>query len=226
MFTITTELTHSDMVQVLKLARANYVELISKSVRPHGPTSSLCIAQVEAEVREYLRDALTGCYGLPVEAVLAKEALTGDVIGFAIVLGGHIPSDCGINYAAVHVDHRRQGILREMMNYVKSRHTHIGLSCNVDKVPFYEALGFRITGSDLVQVAMNWGVDKLGASMGVLDFRLNTDLNEAKETFLRINGPKAQGILSKMGHIQEQRIVYVQGYVDKRLSGLSHSDAL
>lgn len=226
MFTITTDLNHSDIGQVLKLARANYVELISKSVRPHGPTSSLCIAQVEAEVREYLRDALTGCYGLPVEAVLAKEAVTGDVIGFAIVLGGNIPTDCGINYAAVHVDHRRQGILREMLNHVKSRHTHIGLSCNVDKVPFYEALGFRITGADLVQVAMCWGLDKPGASMGVLDFGQNAEVNEAKETFLRINGQKAQSILSKIGHIQEQRIVYVQGYVEKRQSGLSHTSAL
>lgn len=226
MFTITTNLTHGDIAQVVKLARVNYVELISKSVRPHGPTSSLCITQVEAEVREYLRDALTGCYGLPVEAVLAKESATGELIGFAIVLGGNTPTDCGINYAAVHTNHRRQGILREMLNYVKSCHTHIGLSCNVDKVPFYEKLGFRITGSDLVQVTMCWGVDKPSAAMGVLDFSQNAELIDAQATFMRLHGQKAESILDKIGLVQEQRISYVKRYVEKRQSGLSHTSAL
>ncbi|KPW61558.1 hypothetical protein [Pseudomonas cannabina] len=72
-FTITDQLTKGDIEQAIKLARANYSELINKYVKPHGPTSSLCIAQVVAEVREYLSDALTGCYGGFAEAVLAKR---------------------------------------------------------------------------------------------------------------------------------------------------------
>lgn len=222
---ITDQLTKHDIEQAIRLAGANYVELINKFVKPHGPTSSLCIAQVEAEVREYLSDALTACYGGFVEAVLAKDQTSGDLIGFTIVLRGNDPKDCGINYAVVSVTQRRQGILREMLKGIQARYNHIGLSCSVDKVPYYEALGFHITGPDLTQVAMCCGIDKPDARMGALDFSLNSKIAEAVATFLRVHGLKAEGMLSKMGEIQEDRFKYVDGYVTKRLSGISHADA-
>ncbi|WP_411961220.1 GNAT family N-acetyltransferase (plasmid) [Pseudomonas mandelii] len=223
---ITADLTEGDINQAIKLARANYVELINKFVKPHGPTSSLCIAQVEAEVREYLLDALTGCYGGFVEAVLARDQARGDLIGFTIVLRGNNPEDCGISYTVVSATHRRQGILREMLKGVQARYSHIGLSCNVDKVPYYEALGFHITGSDCAQVAMCCGIDKPEAMMGALDFSLNSKIAEAVATFERVHGAKAKGIFCKMGEIQERRFEYVDAYVIKRLSGLAHADAL
>lgn len=223
---ITTELTESDIDQAIKLARANYVELINKFVKPHGPTSSLCIAQVEAEVREYLLDALSGCYGGFAEAVLARDHARGNLVGFVIVLRGNDPEDCGISYTVVCASHRRQGILRKMLQRVQAQYSHIGLSCNVDKVPYYEALGFHITGSDCAQVAMCCGIDKPDAKMGALDFSLNSTIAEAVATFQRVHGAKARGILSRMGEIQEGRFKYVAVYVNKRLSGLSHADAL
>lgn len=223
---ITTDLTEGDINQAIKLARANYVELINKFVKPHGPTSSLCIAQVEAEVREYLLDALTGCYGGFVEAVLARDQARGDLIGFTIVLRGNNPEDCGISYTVVSATHRRQGILRAMLKEVRARYSHIGLSCEIDKVPYYEALGFHITGSDCAHIAMYCGIDKPEAMMGALDFSLNSKIAEAVATFQRVHGAKAKGILYKMGEIQELRFEYVEGYVNKRLSGLAHTDAL
>ncbi|WP_064363760.1 GNAT family N-acetyltransferase [Pseudomonas sp. RIT-PI-o] len=223
---ITTDLTEGDIDQAIKLARANYVELINKFVKPHGPTSSLCIAQVEAEVREYLLDALTGCYGGFAEVVLARDQARGNLVGFLIVLRGNDPEDCGISYTVVCATHRRQGILREMLRRVQGQYSHIGLSCNVDKVPYYEALGFHITGSDCAQVAMCCGTDKPDAMMGALDFSLNSKIADAVASFQRVHGAKAKGILSRMGEIQERRFEYVEGYVNKRLSGLSHADAL
>ncbi|WP_449103086.1 hypothetical protein [Pseudomonas extremaustralis] len=224
-FIITDQLTEGDIEQAIKLARTNYIELINKFVKPHGPTSSLCIAQVEEEVRSYLSDVLTGCYGGFVEAVLAKCQTSGDLIGFTIVLRGNSSEDCGINYAVVSAAHRRQGILRAMLAGIMARYSHIGLSCNVDKVPYYEALGFHITGPDFVQVAMCCGIDKPEALMGALDFSLNTNLAEAVATFRRVHGSKADGMIIKMGEIQERRSEFVKRYVTKRLSGFSHACA-
>lgn len=226
MITITQTITEDDIHLAIKLARANYVELINKLIKPHGPTSSLCIAQVEAEVREYLLDALTGCYGGFSEAVIAKDQLSGKLIGFTIVLRGNDPADCGINYTVVNATHRRQGILREMLKRVQARFSHIGLACNVDKVPYYEALGFHITSADLAQVSMCCGIDKPNAKMGALDFSLNSSIAAAVATFQRVNGAKTEGILSKIGEIQERRFEYVERYVAKRQSGLSHAEAL
>ena len=226
MFTITSELTQDDIPQVLKLARAYYVDLINKAIKPHGPTSSLCMAQVEIEVREYLRDALTGCYGLPVSAILAKDTSTSEVIGFAIVLGGNCSTDCGINYAAVHADYRRKSILREMLDLVKSRYTHIGLACDVEKVPYYESLDFRVTGHETGQVTMSWGLDRAGASMPVLNFAQNSDIIQVTTAFFRVNGHKAESIFTQLAHKQDMVNLYGQHYVDKRLQGFSHSESV
>lgn len=223
---ITTDLTEGDIDQAIKLARANYVELINKLVKPQGPTSSLCIAQVEAEVGEYLQDALTGCHGGFVEAVLARDQPKGILVGFIIVLRGNNSEDCGISYTVVSAAHRRQGILREMLKRVQIQYSHIALSCNVDKVPYYESLGFHITGPDSAQVAMCCGINKPDAKMPTLNVALNTKVADAVATFHRVHGAKARGILSRMGEIQERRFKYVDVYVNKRLSGLSHADAL
>lgn len=218
MFTITTELTHTDVPQILKLARANYVDLIFKHVKPSGPTSSLCLALIEVEVREYVMDALTNCHGLPVSVVLAKDT-DANLIGFAIVIGGKEPTDCGINYAAVHKDRRRQGILRAMLDVVKYSYKSIGLTCNMDKVPYYEALGFRVTGARQVQVAMSWGPEKLETEMRFLGLDNHVEIREAQAIFGRVHGMKAKSMISKIHGMQELRAVEVQAFVNMRQSG-------
>lgn len=70
------------------------------------------------------------------------------------------------------------------------------------------------------------GTDKPDAMMGALDFSLNSKIADAVASFQRVHGAKAKGILSRMGEIQERRFEYVGEYVNKRLSGLSHADAL
>ena len=70
------------------------------------------------------------------------------------------------------------------------------------------------------------GIDKPEAMMGALDFSLNSKIAEAMATFERFHGAKAKGIFCKMGEIQERRFEYVDGYVIKRLSGITHADAL
>lgn len=212
MFTITTELTKADVPQIVKLARANYVDLIFKHVKPNGPTSSLCLALIEVEVREYVLDALTKCHGLPVSVVLAKDP-EAKLIGFAIVIGGKEPTDCGINYAAVSKDHRRQGILRAMLDEVKSRYQSIGLTCNMDKVPYYEALGFRVTGARQVQVAMSWGLEKHEADMLVLGLDNHVEIREAQAIFGRVHGKKARGMISKINEMQALRAAEVEAFV-------------
>jgi len=227
MFTLSTTFTQADQEQALRLSRAYYVDLINKYVKPHGPTSSLCIAQVETEVGAYLEDARTGCYQVRAGAVFAKDTATGEVIGFAIYLGGKTPpTDCGLNYVVVDHRYRRQGIMRAMLDAVMQKFNFIGLSCNVDKVPYYEALGFRVTGSDMMQVGMSWGVDKPHGVMNVLGFDKSEPIQTAIAAFMRNSAGRGEAILAELGRIQEQKITEVEAYVRKRQSGLSHADAI
>ncbi|WP_095158323.1 GNAT family N-acetyltransferase [Pseudomonas sp. Irchel 3E13] len=227
MFTLSTTFTESDQAQALRLSRAYYVDLINKYVKPHGPTSSLCIAQVETEVQAYLDDARTGCYQVRAGAVFARDEATGEVIGFATYLGGKTPpTDCGLNYVVVDKRHRRQGIMKAMLGVIMEKFTFIGLSCNVDKVPYYEALGFRVTGSDMMQVGMSWGVDKPHGVMNVLGFDNSEPIQTAIAAFKRNSGGRAEAILAELGRVQEQKISEVEAYVRKRQSGLSHADAI
>lgn len=225
MFTITTTFNQADLDQAVRLARANYIELINKFVRPHGPTRGLCQVQVETEVRAYLNDALYQDIGTDVGAVFAKNAQTGQVIGFTIFLSGLTPTDCGLNYMVVDVSYRRQGVMKAMLAEIMKNHTFIGLSCNIDKVPYYEPLGFRITGVETVQVAMSWGVNKPHGPMKVIGFDGSVPINQAKDAFLRHN---AQGpsILAKIGQQQHDRNIVVRDYVSKRISGVPHHLAL
>lgn len=218
MFTVTTELTQADVPQILKLARANYVDLIFKHVKPNGPTSSLCLALIEVEVREYVLDALTKCHGLPVSVVLAKDA-EANLIGFTIVIGGKKLSDCGINYTAVSKDHRRQGILRAMLDVVKARYQSIGLTCNIDKVSYYEALGFRVTGARQVQVAMCWGPETLETEMQFLGLDNHEEIREAQAIFGRVNGKKAKSMINRIHRMQELRTVEVEAFVRRIKEG-------
>lgn len=227
MFTLSTAFSQADQDQALRLSRACYVDLINKYVKPHGPTSSLCIAQVETEVRAYLDDARTGCYQVRAGAIFAKDSATGEVIGFAIYLGGKTPpTDCGLNYVVVNQRYRRQGIMKAMLDVIMLKFTFIGLSCNLDKVPYYETLGFRITGTDMMQVAMSWGLDKPHGVMNVLDFGKSEAIQAAVAAFMRNSAGKGEAILAELGRIQELKISEVEGYVHKRQSGLSHADAI
>ena len=225
MFSITTSLTEADIQQAVKLAKANYVELIEKHIRPGGPTGSLCQTTVEVEVRAYLEEALSPEFGMKITAVLAKDP-DHNLIGFAIALGGELETDCGLNYAVVHSGYRRQGILRAMLKEVQGRFQFIGLACKIDKVPYYESLGFRITGPQSAQVAMSWGLDKPHADMSVLGFHNDPDIQLAKGAFERLNGAKTPGIYRKMKAMQVEQSEKVLAYLDKRAKGVSHAESV
>lgn len=225
MFNVTTTFQQDDIDQAVRLARSNYVELINKFVRPHGPTSGLCKVQVETEVKAYLEDVLYKNMGTDAGAIFVKDVGSGDVIGFAIYLSGIDPSDCGLNYMVVDKPHRRQGVMKAMIAEIRKTHSFIGLSCNIDKVPYYEALGFRVTGPELSQVNMSWGVNKPHPDMKKIGFEGSVTINKAVNEFLR-NNVQGVSILSKIGQQQEDRYALVREYVRKRQNGVPHDLAI
>lgn len=225
MFTVTTTFKQNELEQAVRLASSNYVELINKFVRPYGPTSGLCKVQVETEVKAYLEDVLYKNMGTDAGAVFVKDIGTGEVIGFSIYLSGLNPTDCGLNYMVVDKRHRRQGIMKAMVDEIRKTHLFIGLSCNIDKVPYYEAIGFVVTGPELSQVAMSWGVNKPHPSMKKIGFEDSVTINKAVEEFLRSNAQSAL-ILRKIAQAQEVRYAQVKEYVRKRLSGLTHDQSI
>jgi len=226
LFSITYSLTQRDIDQAVRLSKLYYTDLIQKLVKPYGPTSSLCSSQVEIEVRAYLEEALTGFHGLCVEALVAKEVSTNDVVGFAIALSAPGSTDCGLNYAAVRKDFRRQGVLRVMLESIKSKYSFIGLSCHPDKVPYYEALGFRADGTVFVQVSMSWGEDKPHPMMNTFDMGRSDELQMCTQSFLKLHGAKAEAIMQNLGDVQIKRMEDVKAYYQRRNDGLSHEHAM
>lgn len=225
MFSITTTLTGDDIKPAVQLAKDNYIDLIHKHLEVDGPTSDMCQTQVEVEVRTYLTEAIAQHYGLRMTVVLAKDEAQGTVIGFAIALAGQLQTDCGLNYAVVHQDYRRQGVLRAMLDEIKARYQFIGLNSKIDKVPYYESLGFRITGPETTQVAMSWGLNKPHAEMLALDFSGVEEIRSKVDAFERYHGPNSRQIWVKLNDMQNEQERKVLDYVSKRASGLSHAQS-
>jgi ribosomal protein S18 acetylase RimI-like enzyme len=140
--------------QVVDLAMANLTEISLLAVPPSNLMYEVYQYGIGVEIGEYV-EHLGRPGDLKVEMVLATDA-GGAVIGFLLYLPLHgSPDACGVTYMAVSARHRRQGIARAMVNQMLAHFPHAGLSCNVEKVPYYEALGFRVLERRDNQVHMN-----------------------------------------------------------------------
>lgn len=103
--------------------------------------------------------------------VVATDTVEPDrVAGFLIYLEAeNDPSTCAICYMAVAADRRRRGIARAMVSEVLSRRPRATLTCAVEKVAYYEAMGFSVAGHRDNQITMtNWEYDD-GIRIAVID---------------------------------------------------------
>lgn len=91
-----------------------------------------------------------------VELVVATDGENPErVVGFLQYLPLIGADDaCGVTYMVVRKECRRQGIARAMIDAMLERFPHAELSCFVDKVPVYEALGFQVVGLYETQVRL------------------------------------------------------------------------
>lgn len=215
MVNITRILSITDVEPIVKLAVANYVDLISVAVRKDGPISSLSKTIIGIEIRTYLEEILSPSPRIPLEILLAKDG-HNEIIGFAI----HIKAQeehCGLSYCAVAQSHRNQGIFRAMIDDIKSRFTSIGLTCHLGSVPLYERLGFTVYGQDDAQIEMGWGAYNPDTQMFHFGFDQHVDVIAVKETFYRTNGPsKSKKIRNSANAYHATRKKEVEDFIKSR----------
>ncbi|AZE55104.1 Acetyltransferase, GNAT family [Pseudomonas synxantha] len=153
--------------QILQMVVDNFTDISSVALAPSNLLYNIYQYAIGFEVHLYL-EALNGTKGIAVELVAAMHDET--VIGFCLYLPvKDDPEACGIAFMAVQAGFRRQGVARGMLGEVLARYPHAELACAVEKVPVFEAMGFRLRGARGTQVLMNtrdYGTDGL---MGVLD---------------------------------------------------------
>lgn len=163
----TTPCAESVNSQILQMVVDNLTDISSVALAPSNLLYNIYQYAIGFEVHLYL-EALNGTKGIAVELVVAMQAET--VIGFCLYLPvKDDPEACGIAFMAVQAGFRRQGVARGMLGEVLARYPHAELACAVEKVPVFEAMGFRVRGARGTQVLMNtrdYGTDGL---MGVLD---------------------------------------------------------
>ena len=83
------------------------------------------------------------------------------------------PSDISIISTIVSSQFRNQGILKSMMNILKTEFNTISLSCFVDKVSIYQKLGFEIACQNQTQIGMYYGKMEDGQVVTVDDEQVN-----------------------------------------------------
>lgn len=156
--------------QILQMVVDNLTDISSVALQPSNLLYNIYQYAIGFEVHLYL-DALNGEKGIAVELIVATDDQAPEtVMGFLLCLPVKgDPEACGVAFMAVQAGCRRQGVARAMMDDVLARYPHAELACAVEKVPAFEAMGFRVRGARGTQVLMNtrdYGTEGL---MGVLD---------------------------------------------------------
>ncbi|AZE83781.1 Acetyltransferase, GNAT family [Pseudomonas orientalis] len=205
--------------QILQMVVDNLTDISSVALAPSNLLYNIYQYAIGFEVHLYL-EALDGSKGINVELVVAMQDET--VVGFCLYLPVKgDPQACGVAFMAVHAGSRRQGVARAMLNDVLERYPHAELACSVEKVPAFEAMGFKVRGARGTQVLMNtrdYGTDGL---MGVLDVAAiysSLEVRQIHTYLLQKHGKRAMVDAEKQRdrHL-DQLTRKVQRFVDERL---------
>ncbi|AZE94851.1 Acetyltransferase, GNAT family [Pseudomonas orientalis] len=205
--------------QILQMVVDNLTDISSVALAPSNLLYNIYQYAIGFEVHLYL-EALDGSKGINVELVVAMQDET--VVGFCLYLPvKDDPQACGVAFMAVHAASRRQGVARAMLDEVLARYPHAELACSIEKVPAFEAMGFKVRGARGTQVLMNtrdYGTDGL---MGVLDVAAiysSLEVRQIHTYLLQKHGKRAMVDAERQRdrHL-DQLTRRVQRFVDERL---------
>ncbi|MEN5152698.1 GNAT family N-acetyltransferase [Pseudomonas orientalis] len=212
--------------QILQLVVDNLTDISSVALAPSNLLYNIYQYAIGFEVHLYL-EALDGSKGISVELVVAMQDET--VVGFCLYLPvKDDPQACGVAFMAVRADSRRQGVARAMLDDVLARYPHAELACSVEKVPAFEAMGFKVRDARGTQVLMNtrdYGTDGL---MGVLDVAAiysSLEVRQIHTYLLQKHGKRAMVDAEKQRdrHL-DQLMRKVRVFVSERLARGSNTE--
>jgi GNAT superfamily N-acetyltransferase len=173
--------------QVIRLVEENITDLSMLSVPPSNHLYGIYHWALGIEVGLYI-SRIGRVASEPVELLLAvDDAQAGEVVGFLLYspVPTH-PDACGVNYMAVKQSRRRQGIGSALMQMMIAKYPHAELTCPVNKVPFYQSIGFQVLDSHNTQVVMNTRSYSTTGKMAVLDVSPIYHSSEAKSLHSRL----------------------------------------
>lgn len=142
--------------QILQMVVDYLTDISAIAITPSNPLYSLYQYGIGFEVHRYL-EALGGSGELKVELIIATAPDDPQVVtGFLLYLPMQDDSGaCSVAYMAVNDQYRRRGIARAMLAHLAERFPHVELACAVKQAPWFEAMGFTISGTRGPQVLMN-----------------------------------------------------------------------
>ncbi|SHM91207.1 Ribosomal protein S18 acetylase RimI [Pseudomonas asturiensis] len=180
----------------------DYVTDISLvAIAPGNPLYNLYQYGVGYEVHLYL-NAMDGSGSMAVELIVALDDDDPEtVLGFLLYLPvQNDPNACAVTYLAVRESHRGQGIARAMLDKMISRYPHAELYCVVDKVPYFESLGFQVLGTRGPHVVMNTrdhGTEGLLAVMDIAPIYSSVEVRQIHAYLLKQHGERAMAEAEK-----------------------------
>lgn len=161
---------HPLIFQQVSAMGAEYTQDLSISgVGPSSPLFGIYQGILVTELGTYM--ASIGRQGVPQgELIIATDdEAPNQVLGFLLYMPLNGTTDsCGVNYTAVRRSHRGTGIMRKMFDEMLARYPNVSLSCQIDLVPLYEHMGFKVEGNHEVQISMIIG-KKSDAQMPVFN---------------------------------------------------------
>ncbi|WP_415915500.1 GNAT family N-acetyltransferase [Pseudomonas amygdali] len=138
--------------EVLYIAGMCSEDLMKYKVGQYHPFYNLLKNWVVAEVNLHLG------FSFQEENFKLAVALNefGDVVAFATFTASWShPSACGINYIATLPSFRRQGLMRSLIELIKSKYPDVSLCCDLDLIPYYTKLGFSLKYPEGTQVSLS-----------------------------------------------------------------------
>lgn len=180
----------------------DYVTDISLvAISPSNPLYNLYQYGVGYEVHLYL-NTMDGSGSMAVELIVALDDEDPEtVLGFLLYLPVQGDQEaCAVTYLAVRESHRGQGIARSMLEKMVGRYPHAELYCVVDKVPYFESLGFQVLGARGPHVIMNTrdhGTEGLLAVMDIAPIYSSVEVRQIHAYLLKQHGDKAMADAEK-----------------------------
>lgn len=156
--------------QILQLVVDNLTDISAIGIGPSNLLYNVYQYAVGYEVHLYLQ-ALGGGQGVAAELLVAMDEDDPEaLLGFVLYLPVQDdPLACGVAFMAVRASHRRQGVARSLLGQMLARYPHGELTCAVDKVAYFEALGFTVLGTRGPHVLMSTRQRPTDGLMAVLD---------------------------------------------------------
>lgn len=226
MFTITRlENTPPESIdsQIMQMVVDYVTDISMVGIAPSNPLYPLYQYGVGHEVHQYMQ-AMDGSRGFPVELIVAlDEEDPSSVSGFLLYLPVQGDAQaCAVAYMAVKSNQRRRGIARAMLQKMLERYPHAELACFVNKVSYFEAMGFQVLGVRGPQVLMNTRDQQTDGLLAVLDIAPiynSVEVRQIHAYLLKQHGKRAMTDAEKQRDRQlDQMTRQARLYVQQRLN--------